>query len=295
MTAVAAGLERLEILDVLWSADPATGERLPVDADAAAGRLRASGQEGAARIVERMPRRGQVVDPDAIDRAFLGVHYELARLSQFLHVPHCMATAIAPLIQRVRESGPGRVTVVDLGCGIGLDTRHLALRAGLGDDVDFVGLDFNSLLVTAATSLARREGARVHFMVGDALDPQGAIERPDRTVVVSSGVLHHMGRDRLPSFFERHATLGVAAFAHFDVDPGLWSRVGGWVLHQVRMREPISRHDGNMSMRRALPADMLLAAADAGTRGAYRIVCEDGAGLVPMPHRALRPIVGVAA
>lgn len=295
MAAVDVEPERLEILDVLWRADPVSGERLPVRAADAAQRLRLSRQEGAARLVEALPRRGCDLDPEAVERVFLAVHFELARLSQFLRVPDRIASVLAPIVDDLRERGSGPVTVIDLGCGIGLDARHLAATRALGADVTVAGLDLNALLVGTARGLAEREDVPATFVVGDALSPDEAIADPARTIVVSSGVLHHLGRDHLETFFARHRTLGVAAFAHFDVEPHLWTRFGAWVLHRIRMREPVSRHDGNLSMRRALPATALLGAARAGTEGRYALWCDDKASFVPAPHAAMRPIMGVKA
>jgi hypothetical protein len=131
------------------------------------------------------------------------------------------------------------------------------------------------------------------FRVGDALDPSLWMAEPDRTIAISSAVLHHLGRDNLTGFFAQTARSGVAAFAHFDVDPGLWATVGGWVLHRTRMREPISRHDGGVSMRRAFPALKLLEHAAAGTAGAYHLRCETVTNLYPRPEHIVRPVMGL--
>jgi SAM-dependent methyltransferase len=288
--------DKLEILDVLWASE-ADGTRLPVRRDDAAGRLRASEQHRAAALVDALPTRGGarggVLDEAAVDDAFLAVHLELARLSEFVHVPQRMAQSLRPVVERLRESAEGPVRVVDLGCGIGYDTRILAATGALGPGVEYVGLDFNALLVDAARRLAHLEDIDVRFLVGDALDPELSMEDPDRTLVVSSGVLHHLGRDNLAPFFAQTARSGVAAFAHFDVNPGLWANVGAWVLHQTRMREPISRHDGSMSMRRAFGAKELLAHASLGVGGAYDLRCDEVTNLYPRPEQIVRPIIGL--
>lgn len=286
--------EPLEILDVLWRIDPDTRERAPVIRDDAVERLRASHQNRAASEVERLPHHGGVISADAIDQVFLAVHFELARLSEYLHVPHRMASVLRPLVQGVREAaGDGVVQVIDVGCGIGLDMRALAAHQALGPGVEYVGIDFNSLLVDAARRLARDEHIAARFVVGDAFEVRAAITHPERTVMVSQGVLHHLGRDRLPEFFAQHGELSVAAFAHLDVSPGFWSTFGGWVLHQVRMRHPVSRHDGTMSMKRALDSDSLLSLAREGLGTTYDLTCESRRSLMPAPHEALRPITGV--
>lgn len=286
--------DRLEVLDVLWRRDPATGQRLPIRAADAAAQLRANGQERGARLVERIPHVDGVCDEPTLDAIFLAVHYELARLSEYLQVPHRMAADIAPLIATVRDrAGPGPVHIVDVGCGIGLDIRWMAATGVHGPGVEYVGVDLNALLIEAATRLATNEAIPATFVVGDAFDIAATVADPDRTIMVSQGLLHHLGVNRLTEFFTRHREARVAAFAHFDVHPGPWSRMGGQVLHRIRMREPVSRHDGNLSLRRALSAKQLLAHAHAGVDGDYSLDCADLAQWLPTPHRALRPIVGV--
>lgn len=283
----------LEVLDVLWDSAAPSGERVPVRKADARSRLSDRGQDRAARLVDAIPARGDgTLDTGAVDEIFLAVHLELARLSEFVHVPQAMAASLRPIIARLREETTGSIRVVDVGCGVGFDTRVLAHAGALGPDVEFVGLDFNALLVDAATRLARAEGIPAHFFHGDALDPGVAIEDPARTVMISSGVLHHIGARALPAFFARHAELGVAGFAHFDPAPGFWTRAGAWMLHSTRMREPVSRYDGAMSMRRALAGPALLSLARTGVGEAYDLSCEDPSRVVPQPDRIVRPIVG---
>lgn len=283
-----------EILDVLWRTDPDSGERLPVSrADAVAG-LHTSGQFRTARLVARLPHDGHHLDPAAVDRVFLEVHCELARLSETLCVPERMASVIRPLIAQVRErEGDGPVRVVDVGCGLGFDMRSMAAHGLLGPDVEHWGLDLNSLLVEVARTAADDEDLPVTFTVGDAFEAAPVIEEPARTILVSQSLLHHLGPTRLPDFFGHHRDVGVAAFAHFDVNPGFWSTVGGWVLHRARMRHPVARHDGNVSMRRALSAAVLLDCATSAVGEAYSLECDGRRSWMPEPHRALRPVVGV--
>jgi hypothetical protein len=94
---------------------------------------------------------------------------------------------------------------------------------------------------------------------------------------------------------KRHDALGVAAFAHFDVNPGIWATLGAWMLHQARMREPISRHDGAMSMRRSMTSDVLLDLARQGVGASYVLECETVATWRPQPDKIVRPLQGVRA
>jgi hypothetical protein len=66
------------------------------------------------------------------------------------------------------------------------------------------------------------------------------------------------------------------------------------VFHQARMREPVSRHDGVMSARRAHPAAVLLAAARAGATN-YEARVLEGGRWQPRAIDVLRPVVGISA
>lgn len=284
--------DKLEVLDVLWAIDD-DGSRLPVKKADAVDRLRASGQPGAARLVEALADTRGILDTDAVDAATLAVHLELARLNEFVHVPQLMAHALRPVVERLRDASDGPIRVVDLACGIGYDVRVLAATRALGDGIEYSGIDLNSMLVQAARRLAAAEDVAVTFSQGDAFRPAAWIEDPDRTVVISSGFLHHVARERLVELFSVTAQTRLAAFAHFDINPGMWANIGGWALHRTRMREPISRHDGTMSMRRSFTSVELLERAATGTAGDYALRCDTATRLYPRPDQIVRPLTGV--
>jgi SAM-dependent methyltransferase len=291
-------MRALEILDVLWQADTA-GNRLPVVKAEAVDRLTGLGQRRAARIVARMPAADGVLDPGHVDALMLRAHREVQRLSAELQLGRRMADLLGPIVARVREASPGgRVRVVDVGCGLGYVLRYLAATPARGSPVlgpatELVGADINGALVTAAAGLAQREGLACRFVRADAFRLGAAIEDGPRTVVISSGLLHHLGADELDGFFDAQGALEVAAFTHWDIMPGWRSTLGAWVLLQARMREPVSRYDGVMSVRRAHPASVLLAAARAGAPGYAPRVLE-GARWHLTAMDVLRPIVGTA-
>jgi hypothetical protein len=164
----------------------------------------------------------------------------------------------------------------------------------LGSGIELVGADLNGTLISAAADLAEREELNCRFVRADAFCPGAVIEDGPRTVVISSGLLHHLGAAELDGFFAAQDALGVAAFAHWDIVPCFWSTLGAWVFHQARMREPVSKHDGVMSARRAHPASVLLAAARAGAPGYAPRVLEE-ARWHPKAIDVLRPIVGMSA
>ena len=284
--------DRLEITDLLWPLDAAR-TRLPVRQAEAARLLDERGQRRARRIILDLPAVGGVLDADYIDALGLRVHFELQRLEEELVFGRRAAALLAPLVAGLHRAAAGApVRVVDVGCGLGYVARWLAATGALGPGVELVGVDLNPVLIAHAGELAQREGLSCRFVLGDAFEPGLAIEDGPRTVVVSSGLLHHLPERELPGFFAGQERLGVAAFAHWDIAPCLWSTLGAWIFHQARMREPVSRHDGVLSARRAHPAQALSAAARAGAPG-YAVEVREGPRWRPRAIDVLRPVVGV--
>jgi SAM-dependent methyltransferase len=277
----------VEITDLLWPVD-AGGLRLPVRRDEVAGRLDAAGQRRAARIVSAMPATGDVVDAEYVDALGMRVHCELQRLGEELQLGRRVAALLTPVLART-----GAVRVVDVGCGLGFVVRWLAATGRLGDGVELVGMDLNPVLVAEATRLAGAEHLRCRFEHGDALAADQVAGDGARTIVISTGLLHHLPGPDLPHFFAAQARLGVAAFAHWDIVPCLWSTLGAWVFHQARMREPVSRHDGVVSARRSHPARVLLDAARSGAPGYQVTVAETR--WQPCALDVLRPVLGIRA
>ncbi len=280
----------LEITDLLWQAGR-EGERLPVRKAEVLTHLAERSQRRAVRIVSRMPSPEGVLDPEYVDALGIRVHCELLRLSEELQFGHRIAAQLTPMVARLRAAGSGVIRVVDVGCGLGYALRSLAAGSALGPDVQLVGLDSNPALVARARDLAAQEELACQFICGDAFSPQAAVHDAARTIFISSGLMHHIPQSGLPGFFAVQARIGIAAFAHWDIAPCLWSTLGAWVFHQARMREPVSRHDGVMSARRAHPAAALEDAARAGAPS-YHVLVLEGPRWHPRGLDVLRPIVG---
>ncbi len=243
----------LEISDLIVARDPVTGARLPVRRDHVIDRLTAAGDRRGARIAGRIPVSGAHLDPHAVDRLLVRVHTELQRLNEELHMAQRFAELLVPLLDVLRAHGH-RPRVVDIGCGLGYVVRSLAASGVLGADVELVGADFNPALVAEATRLACLEDLPCTFVCQDAFALTG-----HATVYLSCGVLHHIPADRLPEFFaaQHHAQ----AFVHYDIAATTLAPFGAWLFHRARMREPLGRHDGVASARRAHGDDVLRAAA----------------------------------
>lgn len=279
------GLGPVEITDLVrgWLPD---GSRRPIRRDDVVALLRERGQRRGARIAAALPASDDgLLDLAVLDALVLRVHAELQRFSEELNQGRRTAARLRPLLDGL---GPGPVRVVDVGCGLGHVIRWIAATAALGPDVELVGVDLDRTLVASAAALAAEEDLPCRFLAADAFAPGGVIADPDRTVVISAGLLHHLQGEDLAAFFAAQTRLGVAAFVHWDPVPGPWSVLGARVFHRARMREPVSRHDGVLSVRRSHRAADLLAAAQ---HPDYDVACAD-------PRRALtthvvRPLVGV--
>jgi len=283
-------LRPLEITDLLWSFD-ADGQPVAVSKAAVVGRLTALGQRRAARIVSAFPAPDGILDPGYVDALGLRVHCELQRLGEELQFARRIAALLSPIVDTIRLHGPGPVRIVDVGCGLGFVLRAMAASSALGAGVELVGVDLNPLLIAEASRLAEQEGLACRFEQGDAFEPELAVQDGARCVIISSGFVHHLPEPGLPEFFAAQARLRVAAFAHWDIAPCLWSTLGAWVFHYARMREPVSRHDGVVSAQRAYPAARLQMAAQAGAPG-YDIQVIEGSRWHPRALDVLRPVVG---
>jgi SAM-dependent methyltransferase len=255
-----------EISDLIVDIDPETLERRPVQKASVVDRMRSAGAHDGARIVDALPSHDGILDPAAVDALLVRVHCELQLLNEEFHHGMRVRELVLPFIDAFRAAGiapPYRV--VDIGCGIAYVIRYLALKGELGRDVDLVGADHNPALVAHARALAEKEGASVRIVHADAftLDPPAAL-------VMSTGVLHHFRGDSLRRFMARHESPATMAFVHTDFQPTPFTAFGAWLFHYVRMREPLSLHDGQLSAARAHPARVLLDAARSAAPG-FRI------------------------
>lgn len=287
------GARLLEITDLLWPVD-AGGAPVPVAKADVLDRLRARGQHRAARIVSAIPDVAGILDPGYVDALGLRVHCELQRLGEELQLGRRIAALLCPLVETIRRRGADRVRVVDVGCGLGFVLRAMAACSALGPDVELVGADLNPVLVAEARRLAALEGLACWFAQGDAFRPGLVVKDGACSIVISSGLMHHLPESGLAEFFAAQSRLGVAAFAHWDIAPCVWSTAGAWVFHRARMREAVSRHDGVVSARRSYTASVLEAAARTGAPG-YDVQVAEGSRWHPRALDVLRPVVGIRA
>ncbi len=249
--------ELLEISDLIIDFDAATMQRRPVAKESVIQKLRAVGDRHAAAIVAGMPEQNGVLDADFVDRLLVRVHCEMQRLSEEFQHGQRILELLTPMLTTLRNCGvPAPYRIVDIGCGTGYVIRWLAAHGGFESDVQLLGADFNRALIDEARRLADLERLACRFDVANAF----TLDQP-ATILLSTGVVHHFRGDGLAWFFRQHDRPATCAFAHFDFQPNIFARPGAWLFHYIRMREPLSRHDGVISARRAHSAETLLAAA----------------------------------
>ena len=277
-----------EISDAIVDFDPQTLERRPVRRQALLDRFVAERNSRAARIVSELDHCKDVLDPDAVDRLLVTVHYELQQLSEEFFHGQRMSEYLGPLVSALRAGGASEtLRVVDIGCGIGYVVRWLAARTDLPDNVELIGVDFNPALIAEAQSLAEQEGLRCSFTVANAFQ----MTEP-ASVYLSTGVLHHFRGDSLRQFFIQHNRPETLAFAHFDFQPSIFAPIGAWFFHLVRMREVLARHDGVASAIRAHTGATLLEAARSGTDGILTAMFSTHLWKTPVP-RVMHAVVGI--
>jgi SAM-dependent methyltransferase len=165
---------------------------------------------------------------------------------------------LKPLIAAIRITGfRETIRIADVGCGIGYTTRWLAARVPMSEhNIEFIGIDLNSTLISEARRLAEAEHLPCQFVHGDAFSREHS-----NHIFISTGVVHHFRGDDLAEFLRRHEQPETRAFFHFDFHPWLLAPLGSLFFHNLRMRTAIARHDGVLSAARAYDGNTLVATA----------------------------------
>jgi SAM-dependent methyltransferase len=282
-------MDPLEVSDVIVDYDAESLARRAVTKEAAIARLVASGApRRALRLVEEIHEKDGALDPDAVDAILVRAHGEMQRLwEEFLH-----GERVARVLSRLLEALPPRADaparVVDVGCGSGYVVRWLASRARFGERaVDLVGADYNAALIRHASQLAHAERLRCEFVVANAFALASRA-----AVFMSTGVIHHFRGDALRGFFEAQERCEPDAFVHFDVQASVLAKVGAYIFHVARMREPLAVYDGYVSGVRAHTRDQLFAAAQGGAPSYALAHFNRGLPALPM-IRTMHAVVGV--
>jgi ubiquinone/menaquinone biosynthesis C-methylase UbiE len=214
--------------------------------------------------MDRLAGAAELLDGPLDDRAALaGNLRDLARANRHLGGAALSARAVEAL-------APGRASISVLDVGTGAADIPLALiergRAA-GRLVRVTGVDHRPEVLEAAAMLDPRITATgelaLHVAEGRALPfPDDAFE-----VVHASLLLHHLDPDVARTVL---AEMGRVARIGVVVNDLVRSRAawtGAWLLARVATRNPLTRHDAPLSVRRAYSvAELTALLASAGLR-----------------------------
>jgi len=253
-----------EITDLIIQHDPCTLQRLPVRKEELVTVFSRFHNRQALRVVQSLPEDDGFLDPRAIDALFLTVHWEMQRLAEEFHHGRRVWELLRCAIASIRQLGNhDTLRIIDVGCGTGYTTRWLAANIPLADhNIELVGLDLNSTLVTEASRLASAERLPCQFIQGDAFSREHS-----GNIFLSTGVIHHFRGDALLEFLRWHEKPETQAFLHFDFQPSFLAPFGSMFFHYLRMRTAIARHDGVLSAARAHSGDTLTESARTAAPG----------------------------
>ena len=247
----------LEISDAIVSFDPETLARRPVLKSEVVGYFAALGNRAAVGIIEKIPAQNDVLDAAAVDRLLVTAHCEMQRISEEFQHGRRVAELLKPLLATLRGAGglQRKIRIVDIGCGTGFVLRWLAANRSL-ENVELVGVDFNSALVAEANRLAAAENLDCRFLAANAFRMNEPAD-----IYLSTGILHHFRGESLADLFRQQNRSGTSAFLHFDFKHSPLAPFGSWLFHAVRMRTPLAKHDGVLSAVRSYKCHELLDAA----------------------------------
>jgi SAM-dependent methyltransferase len=247
-----------EITDLIISHDPDTLERLPVNRNDVLDVFSNFRNQQAIAAVRAIPASNGILDPQAVDRVFVTVHWEMQRLAEEFFHGQRVCELLTVVLNALQANGiPRPVRLVDVGCGIGYVIRWLAARTNLASQgVELVGIDLNGTLIREANRLAAAESLPCRFVQGDAFSSDHAAH-----IYLSTGFVHHFRGEALHQLLHRHDLPDTAAFLHYDFRPWALAPLGSWFFHILRMRTAIARHDGVLSTVRAYSGETLAASS----------------------------------
>jgi SAM-dependent methyltransferase len=159
----------------------------------------------------------------------------------------------------------GAIRILDVGYGDGDMLRRIAKwAAGIGQDVDLVGIDLNPRSEAAARESTPPD-LKIDYRTGDYAD----LSSEPWDVIISSLVAHHMTHDQLIAFLhfmEAHAKSGW--FIN-DLHRHGFAYLGYPLLATLMRWHAIVKHDGQLSIARSYrPGEWPPILKEAGIEGA---------------------------
>jgi ubiquinone/menaquinone biosynthesis C-methylase UbiE len=180
----------------------------------------------------------------------------LLRLLQHSGVPRDLTARARPL--RILDVGTG-------AADIPVDLLRWGARQGISLEIE--AIDSRSEIISAA----RRDLGAIpglSLRVADALslpDADGSFD-----VAHTSLLAHHLEPDALERALRELSRVSAVGVIVNDLDRTMLALAGAWLLTHVFTRNPLTRHDGPLSVRRAYrPSELRRIAASAGLVDVY--------------------------
>jgi hypothetical protein len=113
-----------EISDLVVQHEPKTLNRIPVNKQEILQVFEAFANKKAISVIKRIPATNGFLDPIAVDRMMLAVHWEMQRLAEEFHHGNRVLRILQAIIATIRANGSADpIRIVDVGCGIGYTIR----------------------------------------------------------------------------------------------------------------------------------------------------------------------------
>ena len=174
---------------------------------------------------------------------------------------------LEPFLDRFQAEAPGRpFRVLDLGTGgadIPVAVVDWARRQRARVSVLAMDVQPEVLACVGPTARARPE---IRLLAGDATRPP--IRPGGVDVVLCSLTLHHLPEDAVVALLRLMAEIGRLGFVVSDLRRSRLAWLAAWVATHLISRNRITRHDGQLSVRRAYtPGELAGLSARAGLPG----------------------------
>lgn len=171
--------------------------------------------------------------------------------------------ALAHVLPMLKTCRSEPVRMLDAACGGADLSRAIASAAReLGRSVCISALDLNENVIECARQ-ASADYPEITFVCADALHPP--FETGEFDIVILAAFLHHLSPDKAVSALHIAKSLSRGAVIAADL---VRSPLAYWGIHvfaKLARFQPISAHDGAVSVRRAYtPADLAAFARQAG-------------------------------
>jgi len=199
-----------------------------------------------AQPLQRLQHASERLDELGVGAAELpGALADLARINALLFGTRLTSRCLNDLLETHPPDAP--LTLLDVGCGGGELTAAVARRARRsGRPVTAIAIDRNPAVVAHAR---RRFGDQLDLRLGDIL----ALDLPEDEVDVAlcSLLVHHLEPDDAVRALRELARVARIGIVVNDLVRSKLGLVGSRTLIPLLTRNPVTRHDAVLSVRRA--------------------------------------------